>query len=296
MEQLDHLLVIQGDLCGNKRIVSIIFIVHGVRCNIVLQSTDHGRIIVSEDIQFQEVMVNGVIIKMSCNDPALHIVCRVLDRRELIDVMPVGKYDNTSRMLSCTAPDTRAPFCDTLNLTLSLSLFMILVIILHKAICRLIRKRTDRPCLKCMTLSKQHLCIFMGFRLIITGEIQVDIRLFITLESEESLKGDIESRFYKRFPAHRTVLIRHIEAAASGERSYLIRFKITVMALTAVIMRTQWIYFRDPRHGSHKGGADRSPRSHQISVRIGFPHKLLCNDIHDRIPVGYDRIQFLFQA
>ena len=55
----------------------------------------------------------------------------------------------------------------------------------------------------------------MGFRLIITGEVQVNIRLFITLESEESLKGDVESRLYKRLAAHRTVLVRHIKSAAS---------------------------------------------------------------------------------
>ena len=61
-------------------------------------------------------------------------------------------------------------------------------------------------------------------------------------------------------------------------------------------MRAQRIHFRDPRHGRHKGRADRSPRPYQISVRIGFPHELLGDDIHDRIPVGDDGVQLLFQT
>ena len=176
----------------------------------------------SQDVQLQKVVVNGMIVKVGRNDPALHIIGRMLHRCELIDAVSVGKHDDTSRMLSRAAPDARTPFCNALDLASALSLFMFFVIILHKAVRSLVRQCADRPCLKRMPLSKEHFRIFVGLRLIVPGEVQVDIRLFITFKPEECLKWDIKTCFHERLTAHRTVFIRHIKAAAPGKRSHLI--------------------------------------------------------------------------
>ena len=55
----------------------------------------------------------------------------------------------------------------------------------------------------------------------------------------------------------------------------------------------------DPRntgHGSHKGGSDRPPGAHQISMIIGIPHQLLCDNIHNRKTIAYDRIKLPVQT
>ena len=176
----------------------------------------------SQDVQLQKVVVNGVIVKVGRNDPALHIIGRMLHRRELIDAVSVGKYDDTSRMLPRAAPDPRAPFCDALDLAPALSLLMLFVIILHKAVRSLIRQGADRPRLKRMPLAEEHFRVFVGLCLIVPGEVQVDIRLLVPLKPEECLKRDIKAGLHERFPAHRAVLSRHIKAAAPGERPHLI--------------------------------------------------------------------------
>ena len=296
MEQLDHLLVVQRDFCGNKRMFFIVLIVHGIRSNVILKSTDHGRIIVSEDIQFQQVVVNGMVVKMCCDDPALHIVSRMLYRSKFIDVMSVRKYDNTSRMLPGTAPDPGAAYRDPLNLTAAFPLLTFLIIILYKSISRLVSQRADRSRFKSMSFTEQYLCVFMGLCLIISGKVQVDIRLLVSLETEECLKRNIKAGLNKRLAAHRAVLIRHVKSAASGKCPYLFRLKVTVMALFAVIVRAQRIYLRDSRHSGNERGTYRSPGSHEITVRIGFPYQFLCDDIHNCIAIGNNGVKLFLQA
>ena len=60
-------------------------------------------------------------------------------------------------------------------------------------------------------------------------------------------------------------------------------------------MGAQRIYLRDTGHSGHKGGAYGATGSHQISVLIGLPHQLLCNDIHNRKSVGDDGMKLPLQ-
>ena len=236
VEQLDHLFVIQRNLRCDKRIVRIVLIVHGIGSDIVLQSTDHGRIVVSQDIQLQQVVVDGVIVKVGRDNAALHIIGRMLDRGELIDIVAVGKHDDTARMLSCTSPDPGTSHRDTLDLTAPFSLLVFFVVILHEPIGSLIRQSSDGSRLEGMSFAEKYLCIFMSLRLVISREVQVDIRLLISLKSEECLKWDIKTRLDQSLPAHRTLLIRHIIPASACECSDFIGFKIAVMAFLTIIM------------------------------------------------------------
>ena len=238
VEEFDHLFVIQGNLRCHKRMLRIILIVHGVGCNIILQRTDHGRVIVSENIQLQKVVIDGVIVKMGRDDAALHIVRRMLNRRKFINIMAVGEHNDAARMLSGTAPDPGTSFRDPLDLAAALALFPLLVIVLYKTVSRLVGQRTDGPGLECMPFPEKHFRIFMGLGLIVPGEVQVDIRLLVSLESEECLEGDVKSGFHQRLAAYRAGLVRHIITAASRIGSHFIRIKIAVMAFTAVVMRT----------------------------------------------------------
>ena len=93
-------------------------------------------------------------------------------------------------MLPGTSPDTGTSLRDPLNLAAPLALFMFLIVVLHKTICCLVCKGSDGSRLKRVSFPEENLCVFMGFLLIVTGEVQVNIRLLVSLESEERLKGE----------------------------------------------------------------------------------------------------------
>ena len=165
-----------------------------------------------------------------------------------------------------THADTTAD--NTVNLTVSLVDAALLVIILHITKRSLVRKRTDGSRFKRLSLTKDNLRIFMCLTLILSGEVKVDIRLLVSLKSEECLERNIKSFLRQWFAASRTDLIRHIAAASSGIRFYQIRIKITVFTMLAQIMRMQRIYLRDTGHCRDKRTAYGASRSYQIAILV----------------------------
>ena len=69
---------------------------------------------------------------------------------------------------------------------------------------------TDRTCLECMRAAEQHADIRMRSGLVFTGEVKIDIRLLVSLESEECLERYILTVRYEFLTAFRTVLRRKI--------------------------------------------------------------------------------------
>ena len=61
-------------------------------------------------------------------------------------------------------------------------------------------------------------------------------------------------------------------------------------------MGRQRIDLGDSGHGGHEGGTYGSSGSHQIAVRVGLPHQLLGNDIHNRESIGNDGVQLFLQT
>ena len=88
--------------------------------------------------------------------------------------------------------DTCASLHDPVDLAVSLVHTTLLVIIFHITERCLIRQRTDRSGTEGLSRTEDYFCIFMCLTLILTGEVQVDIRLFVSLESQESLKRNIK--------------------------------------------------------------------------------------------------------
>ena len=68
-------------------------------CN-VLQEADHGRIIMSENIQLQKIVIDRMIIKMGGDDIRRHIIRRMLHRRKRINVLTHRENNDSSRMLA----------------------------------------------------------------------------------------------------------------------------------------------------------------------------------------------------
>ena len=146
-----------------------------------------------ENIEFQQVVVDRVVIKMCGDCRSRHIVCRMLYQGKSIDLLSHRKYNDTSRMLSGRSADADTSLYDTVDLTVSLVDTALLVIILDITECRFIGKCTDRTGTEGLSLTENNLTVRMRFTLVLTGEVQVDIRLLISLESKECLKRDIKS-------------------------------------------------------------------------------------------------------
>ena len=132
----------------------------------------------------------------------------------------------------------------------------------------------------------------MGFRVIFTREVQIDIRYFIAIEAKEYGKGDVVAVLLQISPAFRAFLVGKIEPAAV----FAMGKKFTVLALGAHIMRRQRIDLCNIRHGRDKGRADGSTGSDQIAIIIGMLYQLVGNVIQDAEPMAQDGRKFFGQA
>ena len=212
----------------------------------------------SENVELQQIVVDRVIIEMRRDRVRRHIIRRMLYRCKGINLLSDRKDNDASRMLSGRPSHANTALHDPVDLTVSFADFPLLIILFYITEGCLVRERTDRPGTERLTCAKNNFGIFMCLTLIITGEIQVDIRLLISLKSKEGLKRDVKPILFQRCPALRAYLIRHIAARHSRKFLHFFRIKITVMTVRTDIMRAQWINLRDTRHRRNKRRADRS--------------------------------------
>ena len=191
-------------------------------------------------------------------------------------------------------PDTALD--DTVNLTVPFMYAVFLIVILHIAVSRLIRQCTDGSRAEGLAFSEDNLRIVMSLTLVLAGEVQVDIRLLVSLESQECLKGDVEAILCERMAADRTLLILHITSGHTGILLHFLRIKIVIMAVGTVIMRTQGVNLRDTGHVRDKGRSYRTTGTYEIPVLVGLPHQFLRNDVHNGETVGNDGVQLPLQT
>ena len=174
-----------------------------------------------------------------CGDNVtVHVIGRMLNRGKFFNVPSNGKYNDTSRVLSCGSPHSGTALHDPVDLTVSLPLSTFFIVVLHISKSCFFSQGTDGSCLKGLSCTENNLDIPVCFSLIVTGKVQVNIRLLISFKSKERLKGNIKPFFYKGFSAHRTVFIRHITSGSSGILPNLRGIKIRIMTFSTIVMRT----------------------------------------------------------
>ena len=100
--------------------------------------TYHGRYVVPQYIQLEQVLIYLMVVEMRRDDIALHIVSRVLHRAELIYLMVVRHYDYASRMLSRRTLDSGASLRQTIRLELVYRTIELLRKLHHVSVCRLV--------------------------------------------------------------------------------------------------------------------------------------------------------------
>ena len=84
---------------------------------------------------------------------------------------------------------------NTVDLAVSLPGSPFLIIFLYITESRFIRQCTNGSCTESLALTENNLRIVMGLTLIFTGEIEVNIRLFISFKSKEGFKRNIMAFF-----------------------------------------------------------------------------------------------------
>ena len=88
----------------------------------------------------------------------------------------------------------------------------------------------------------------VNFRLIFARKIQVDIRHFVAVETEEGLKRDGKALTPQLRTAVRAFFLRQIDTATIA----FIFMPFNIMAIGAQVMRRKGIYLRDVRHERDK--------------------------------------------
>ena len=213
----------------------------------------------------------------------------MLYRTELIDFMAVRHDDDAARMLSRSLFDPCTAVSQTIHLSLVDTDLPLFKIPRHITISDPVLDRTDGSCFIYIFLAENLFDILLRRTLILPGKIQVDIRLLVGFESQERLKRDRKPFLAIRSAAFRADLVRHIHAAVVE----LFVAPFQVLAVRTQVVRRQWIYFGDSRHGCCKGGSYGSSRSYQVSIRKGFLYQKLRRPVHYGVPVVDDGVELL---
>ena len=81
MKQGHYPLVVQRNLgCHESVVRLIVFIFQRWRTDVLFQRLDHGRIIMAQDVKFQQIVINGMVVKVGGDDVRRHIIGRMLYR------------------------------------------------------------------------------------------------------------------------------------------------------------------------------------------------------------------------
>ena len=124
-----------------------------------------------------------------------HIVGRMLHWSKRIDRFSQRQHNDTARVLPCSSADTCTALHDPVDLTVPLAGAALFIVFFYIAKCCLVCQRTDGSRPEGLTCTEDNFCIFVCLGLIITGEIQVDIRFLVSLETKEGLEGNVKSLF-----------------------------------------------------------------------------------------------------
>ncbi len=263
----------------------------GIHARHVLQMANHGRHIVSQDVQLQQVLVDGVIVKVGRDDIGLHIVGRMLHRAELVDFMTPGHDDDATGVLPRSFPHPFTATGKPVRLELVDGELTLFKVFHHIAISRFALDGADGPGFVYVFRTKDFIYEFVRRRLVFACEIQVDVRLFVRFKSQERLKGNGKPLLVVLGAADRAFFRRHVHAAVV----FLLVAPLQVLALGAEVMGFQRIYFCDARHGSHEGGTYGTPGAYQVPVLHGFLHQHFRRHVHDGISVVDNGVQLLVQ-
>ena len=203
-------------------------------------------------------------------------VCRVLHRAEVLHLQIVGYHHKPAGVLAGGAPDAHASQGEPILLRPSCRNAVFLQILFYKPVGGLFRQGADGARPEHLGLTEHLNGVAVGPRLILAGEIQVNIRHLASAKAQERLKGDVKAVLGILLAAHRAHLVRHVRSAAVRA----VHDKFAVLALGTAVVGRQRVDLGDAGHISHQRRAHRSPRAYQIAVLQTPLHQFLGRHVH----------------
>ena len=248
----------------------------GVHAGEILEHTDHRRVIVAEHIELEEVILHAVIFKVRGYGVAVLRVGRVLHGAEILDLQIVRHDDQAAGVLARRAAHADAACRQAVDLRRARLDAVFLQIFLDKAEGGLFRQRADGARAEHLRFAEHFDGVAVRPRLILTREVQVNIRHLAAAEAEEGLKRNVKAVLDVLRAAFRAVLIRHIRAAAVAA----VGDELAVPALRAAVVRRERVDLGDARHIGDERRADRPSRADQIAALQRALDELLRRHIH----------------
>ena len=164
----------------------------GVDARQVLEHAKGRGIVVAQDVQLHQAVVHGVEVEVGGDGPLLHLVRRVLDGREHVDVLVLGHDDDARRVLARGHLHVEAALAEALDLRPAQGLASDLGVVVHALEALLFRDAGDGARPVGVVLAEHLLHVLVGPVLVLAGEVEVDIGGLVPLEAQEDLEGDLE--------------------------------------------------------------------------------------------------------
>ena len=142
--------------------------------------------------------------------------------------------------------------------------------------------------------AKHFRTVSVGFCLIFTREVQVNIRHFVTAEAKECFEGNIKALLCKRRTAFGTYCIRQVCTTLIPRRH--IKSCILAIFVGATVMGWEGVNFRDAGHKCYDGRSNRATGTNKIAVIQRILHQSLCRDVNNVVMTTYNIMQFHFHT
>ena len=243
----------------------------------VLEHLEHGRVIVTQLVELEEVVLHAVVFKVGGDDAAARVVGGVLHGAEVLDLHVLRDDDQTSRVLTRRALYADKSRCQAALLGLGDVHAALLQVLEHIAVGGLFRQRADGAGAEHVVGAEKFLGVLVRLGLVLAGEVEVDIRHLVAAEAQEGLERDVEALLAHPGAADRAVSVGHVRAAAV----VLAGLEVRVVAARADVVRRQRVDLRDAGHVRHDAGADAASAADQVAVGVGVRDQLLRGHVYD---------------
>ena len=198
-------------------------------------------------VQLEQSIVQILELEVGGQQAARHIIRRMLDGTEIVDLVGVRHNDHAAGVLTRGALDAGAAQSQAVLLGVVHRAAALIQILFHIAVGSLVLNTGYGACLEHIGLAEQLLGVAVHVGLIFAGKVQVDIRLLVAVEAEEGLEGDIVTVHQHPGAAVGAVFIRQVKAvihAAVGD-------ELAMLALGAAIVGRQAVHLRDAGKVGH---------------------------------------------
>src|SRR5699024_10644020 len=130
-------------------------------------------------------------IKMSRSPFTVAIIGGILDRSKVIYFQILRDNDNSTRMLASGTFCACTSFYKTIGFGVFVDKLFIRCIPFDIAVRCFLCDGADRTCSVDIVFTEKNFCVIMGYRLILTGEVEIDIRYVVAFKTEKCFQWNV---------------------------------------------------------------------------------------------------------